>query len=617
MNLNDSDFLSGNIKLLSSRYPGFKRDIIGKYAPAPGFEICDSASGHPTAKLDGSWIHSSRNPVLEAGKLVRSGIKSGGGICIIYGFGLGYHIEAVMEQHPGLDIIVVEPDPPLFLKALEARDFSQLIQSEKVGFLLDVKATAISGILSSFGRSSIQSLRLRALFERNSEYYQILDEEVKAFISKKETNMNTLTRFGKAWVRNLFRNVELFGKAGDAALWYNRFSDYPALVLAAGPSLDLILPELEELRKSYLIICVDTALRAVLSSGAVPDFVVVVDPQYLNTRHLDNCLNSERLKGKTVLISESSTHPAIFRSSKLPVFFFKSIFPLGKLLEQHAGISAELGAGGSVSTTAWDFALRLGCSEICTAGLDLSFPGGSTHCRESLSPFITMLRAHRLCPLDTINYHSVNNAEPFPADNNSGGTTITDRRLIIYKWWFEEQIKKQKSAGKSGVKLNTTSEDGLKIEGMELVGREALSGRPHRRGDIDLIKKSVTDSISAAENNGLELIKETVDSIVTECRRLENICSEALAILEKVEKAPDDPKLADSLARLTELDILISSSPSKELTGFIIQPVLNEIIDNDGPVLKNSRNLYENIAEACSYHGEHAAQTSIRLAGRA
>ncbi|HAK47516.1 MAG TPA: hypothetical protein DCO79_16545, partial [Spirochaeta sp.] len=296
MNSNNSaDFYASNIKRLLARYPSFKTDILDKYSPSKELTVSETAEGLSTARIDNHWIQSSRHPVKEAQKLVQSGISKKNGLCLVFGFGLGYHVEALMEQFPDLQLLIIEPEPELFLGALELRDFSALIESENTGFLLNLTPASLSSILSQFNTANFQSIKLRSVYERNLDYYQSVDEEFKTFIRKKETNMNTLNRFGRTWTRNLFRNIEVFKNAGDSGLLYDRFKEVPAIVIAAGPSLDELLPLLPELKKRSLLICVDTALKAVLSSGTAPDFAVVVDPQYLNTRHLDNLLDSEML----------------------------------------------------------------------------------------------------------------------------------------------------------------------------------------------------------------------------------------------------------------------------------------------------------------------------------
>ncbi|MDC7228599.1 MAG: DUF115 domain-containing protein [Spirochaetales bacterium] len=605
---NSADFYQTNIEKMQLRYPSFKRDIIDKYSPSNELTVSETPEGLPAACIEGHWIHSSRYPRKEALKLVKSGIKKRTGVCLVYGFGLGYHIEAILEVFPELQILIAEPEPELFLRALQLRDFSTLIESSQTGFLLNTPPDVLTSILSRYKTANYQSLKLRSLYDRNSDYYQRLDNEFSTFIRKKETNLNTLNRFGKTWTRNLFRNIEVFRNAGDSGIWYGNFTFSPALVVAAGPSLDDVLPVLPELGRRCIIICVDTALRAVLSAGVSPDFIVVVDPQYLNSRHIDNIFLSEKLKG-TVLISESSTHPAVFRNNRLPVFFFRSVFPLGKLIERHAGIVSELGAGGSVSTTAWDFARRLGCPQIYTTGLDLGFPEKRTHCRTSLASFYTQLKSTRKNPADSINFAGLMNADPYFLDNNSGGKTLTDNRLIIYKWWFEGQIKPG-----SAVEMFNLSADGIKIEGMNYSSVENLLKKSEIRAEINTVAANIREqSSSKYGNDSFKEITQLIATIIKECGRLESICGEALEILYPLKNASNKNELENGFSKLSTCDKKISDSPSKELTGFIIQPVLNEIIDEEKSMFENSEKLYKSILEACSYHRIHAERALLRI----
>ena len=601
-----AEYFNSNIERLLLRYPSFQADVLNRYKPSGLITVSETAEGLPTARIDNLWIHSSRQPVREAQKLARNGIKKKSGLCLVFGFGLGYHIEALMSEFPELQLLIVEADPALFLDSLSLRDYSTIIESERTGFILGTDPSVLSSVLNSFKTFNFQSFKLRTVYERNIDYYSAVDEEYRNFIRKKETNLNTLNRFGKTWTRNLFRNIEVFSKAVDSGTWYGLFSNIPALVIAAGPSLDELLPLLHELHKRCLLICVDTALRAVISAGVRPDFVVVVDPQYLNTRHLDNLLDSDALEG-TILISESSTHPAVFRNCRLPVYFFRSVFPLGKMIEKHAGIVSELGAGGSVATTAWDFARKLSCPEIYAAGLDLGFPGKRTHCRNSLSSLYTQLMTNRLLSSDAVNFSGLLNGDPFLTENNSSGDTLTDNRLIIYKWWFEGQISNNPSGG-----LHNLSEHGIRIEGMDYRPVTDLLAKPEIRNSIDrLIARG--QSGTGNKQEGMIQIRVLVETIVNECKRLEDICMSALDILSKLKGVTDREILESGFNRLSVLDSLISDSPSKELTGFIIQPVLNEIIDQDKSMFENSENLYSSIFDACEYHRIHAQRALTRM----
>ena len=93
-----------------------------------------------------------------------------------------------------------------------------------------------------------------------------------------------------------------------SACWKDNSPPYHPLVLGAGPSLDHILPFAAEIAERCVIIAVDTALAALARHAIQPDFAVVIDPQYWNSRHLDRVA-----PGGTVPICESSVNPRALR----------------------------------------------------------------------------------------------------------------------------------------------------------------------------------------------------------------------------------------------------------------------------------------------------------------
>ena len=608
MCLSNEDLYNRNISLLKSRYSDFTAAVIKKYPASSLLSVSEASDGQLTARIDNIWIHSSRAPGKEAQKLAERSLKYRKGVCIVFGFGLGFHIEELHKSYPELQIIVAEHEPALFLEALYYRDFSTLFRSERIGFLFDIESGTIASVLSEFRNEKIQVLKLRPLCERSPDYYNELEEKINSFLRKKETNMNTLRRFGKTWVKNLFRNIEIFFRASDAGIVYNRFNDFPALVIAAGPSLDMIIPYLPGLRKRCVIICVDTALSAVTEAGILPDFIVVVDPQYLNTRHLDILPGLGSGETGPFLVSESSTHPSVFKKCALPVLFFKSIFPLGKIIEATAGIVSEIGAGGSVATTAWDLGRKLGCSKVFTVGLDLGFPLNNTHCRTSLSSLYTELKSERLLPSESISFGSLHNADPRPEENNAGSRTLTDSRLIIYKWWFEGQLQ----ADPSRNKYYNMSEFGVRIEGMQYADAETVLQMPECRDRIDAAVSEIRNIKKATrKKNRINMI---IEELVDECRRLESVCSGALKVLEQSRKfAPGSAEYTAKMNELSEYDRKISDSPTKELSEFVIQPVLDTILNEELSAYDNSKLLYSNILESGRYHRIHAEKALNRI----
>nr|MDA3941211.1 DUF115 domain-containing protein [Spirochaetia bacterium] len=431
-------FFDKNIDLLCLKYPEFRTDVLEIFqneCSECSMIITLSKSGLPTATVNGKFIHSNREPVREAEKLVDSEIPKDISACIVEGFGLGYYVEAILNLRPNIPIIIVESSGERFLKALEARDFSLILTSPMISILIGNESESIRHILPGLPKGSIQIFKHRALYELHIEYYREIDTLVQNFISRRDVNTATLNRFGELWVRNLINNLDYLPEAGNVGDLSGIFNNVPVLLLAAGPSLDQLLPHMEKLHKRFIIVAVDTSAIVLMEAGCIPDFTVIVDPQYWNTRHLDRAdLN------KTILISESSTHPGIFKKEHRKIFFCGSLFPLGIFMEKYGGHKKRLAAGGSVATTAWDFCRLLSNGEIFCGGLDLGFPNNKTHFHGSFFEEKIHTETTRETPAENYAYSYLSSGNTFLSKNNLGTKTLTDQRLSIYIQWFEEQI---------------------------------------------------------------------------------------------------------------------------------------------------------------------------------
>ncbi|MFP4562950.1 MAG: motility associated factor glycosyltransferase family protein, partial [Spirochaetia bacterium] len=342
-----------NTKNLSGLFPRFEEEVLSPYSPAEGVQIHPSKSGAPTCLVNGKLLHSRHDPVREAERIIERNYAPEADCIVLLGFGLGYYAEACLERYPDAHIIIVEPDVPLFLTSLDARDYSTLWRSARVTLLLDAAPGGVSTALNALKARTCQVIALRGVYDAHAEYFARVQDAVKAHVSRRRINTNTLKRFGKLWVRNLSRNLASISRARDVRAFADRFAGLPALLLAGGPSLTGIIPNLPELKKRFVGVAVDTTLRACETAGVRPDVLIIVDPQYWNTRHLDGT-SLEDLS----LVSESSTHPRIFRlcgeagGSGAPVtgplYLCRSLFPLGRYVDSYTGIAGKLGAGGSV-----------------------------------------------------------------------------------------------------------------------------------------------------------------------------------------------------------------------------------------------------------------------------
>ena len=592
------NFLEENIEILCAKYPGFKTDIIDKYQSAENLIITLSKSGKPTATLDGKYIHSNREPVKEAERLVKSEIPKNVSACIIEGFGLGYYVDAILALKPDVPIIIVEPSAERFLKALEARAFKNIIKSPMVSILIGNSSESIRHLLPGLPKGNIQIFKHRALYEPDKIFYREIDTLVQHFISRRDVNSATLKKFGKLWVRNLISNLEYLPDAGDVGDLSGLFSGFPILLLAAGPSLDTILPHLDNLQKRFIIVAVDTSASVLIEAGYAPDFTVVVDPQYWNTRHLDRVDLS-----KTILISESSTHPGIFRMNHKKMFFCGSLFPLGVFMEKYGGRKKRLAAGGSVATTAWDFCRMLSTGSLFCGGLDLGFPENKTHFHGSFFEEKVHMETSKLKPPENFAYNYLNSGTTVLSNNNMGLKTLTDQRLNIYTEWFEEQIKIGKIKN-----IWNLSPLGIKIEGMDFKDIKEILIYPEIRSNIEkIINKIKQNSDKEKKNIKIELQKG-ITILENEFNRLLTLSGKAIELISIYKNTIKDNVSVNNLIKnLDSIDKQIMGSESSQISSFLLQPIINEISKKEKAEtfdegINDSEELYLKIKDSADFH---------------
>ncbi len=119
-----SDLLEANLRALAARDPARAADVA-KAAPVGALER--AASGEPTLVADGVLLHSRRDPRAEAARWAATApVEPAAETAVVFGLGLGYHVEALAARFSGR-IVVVEPDDGLVRTALAARDLRSLL----------------------------------------------------------------------------------------------------------------------------------------------------------------------------------------------------------------------------------------------------------------------------------------------------------------------------------------------------------------------------------------------------------------------------------------------------------------------------------------------------------
>ncbi len=528
-----------------------------------------SREGQPLLFVGGFSLHSKYNPEREACRAIETtdGTFSKNG-CIFGGLGLGYYCLEYISRFPDAPVTIVEPDVFIFLLCIKSKDMTPLFTKKNTALFIGLSAFDSATAVEEILQNSVEPVSIfmpPALIKPNQDWFDSFSEIIKRNKEKRGINQNTLKRFGELWLKNMSKNLPEMGKRRGISRFKGIFTGFPVLLLAAGPGLDAVLPILGKLQKKCLVVAVDTALRACLRSGVQPDFLLLVDPQYWNYRHIAG-LSS----GNTFLITESAAYPAVFRFKCRDIFLCSSLFPLGKFLESRAEEKGALGAGGSVATTAWDFARYTGSSTIYAAGLDLGYPDKATHFRGALFEEKNLSESCRLSPAETGAAAALLSGGIFYTAGYGEKQVLTDRRLNLYAWWFEAAATRHPE-----IKTFILEGRGIRIPGMEPVPVENLLNLPDCRCDLNsILEKAWKGGLDPEETSKIEkafiLAQDELEKGLKEililaergenrCRRFQN------EIIKAVTPSTRDGILKEFSLDLGIIDTQIKNHPVKDV----------------------------------------------------
>lgn len=272
-------------------------------------------------------------------------------------------------------------------------------------------------------------------------------------------NSASRQRHAGVYRENTLRNAAALAREGDITALVGAAPGVPAIIVAAGPSLDAQLDALRAAQDRALIICVDTALRPLTAAGIAPHLCVAVDPTATNANHLVDVSGAE----STWLVAEGSVDPHAIAAFAGRIFACRiARHDPWPRLESRGFSVGTLRAWGSVLTSAMDLALHVGAKEIAFAGADLSFPGGRPYCRGTTFEQAWRRIADWGTPLDQQWQANLDGWSIAQEPNTLGQPERTAPHLIAFRDWIRER-----AAALRGVRVTNASPAGI-LHGPEI-----------------------------------------------------------------------------------------------------------------------------------------------------
>ncbi|MCX7882880.1 MAG: DUF115 domain-containing protein [Brevinematales bacterium] len=397
-------------------------------------------------------LHST-HPLREAERVVKH-FNPKISTVLVAGVGLGYIVDYILT-HTSYEVLVYEHDDVF---APWNHTFFEKIQNHPRVKIFQKDPQHLIDYLSEHGIAEFNLYIHRPYVLLFPHPYDSLHGMLVAYLSRKQINQATARRFQKLWVRNILKNSLFYPSLPGVVSLFGTAKGYPALIIGAGPSLARNAHLLHEAKKkNWILIATDTILSYLDRLGVEADFVVSVDPQDKNALYL---LASHQ-KPYLILDSGASFLSFVYYPRE-KIFLYDTVLPLYQAFRSFWGEKGELQCGGSVSTTAYDFAYRLGCSPLVFVGQDLAYSDRYTHAPHNALEDILSKTNDRFHTYEGYNASAQTFSDRIEVKSWDGqGIVLTDRKFLTFKEWFVRRCQE------ISVPTINATEGGLFIEGME------------------------------------------------------------------------------------------------------------------------------------------------------
>ncbi len=525
------------MEILARRHPGLAAAMKHATIPEP-IGVFKSSSGRPTLLWAGpgsrpGFLHSPGDPVLEAERLVENRTFRNQDGTLLLGLGLGYLAKAVLrKKEPHHLLCVAEAIPGIFRLALEHSDLSDLLADEETHFFI---GDGIRSILNGFRPLHLKAisgdfnkLALPPFLEIYNGFYDEMEIRIHEHLTSLRQGFITFRATMDASVSNLFENIPAFMRSQAVDSLKGLLRGKPAIVVAAGPSLSTEMAKLKKVRSRCFLIGVDTALKPLLENGFVPDLAVTCDPQPLAYRKIA-AVPREYLPQVPLIFCPDACSKVVgsFGATR---FVTNSDTSLSRWLLKGRSVS-QLPFSGTVAHFGFAVASYMAADPIILVGLDLSFPGESSHADGCTATWEIDMKAW---------------TNLIAVPSNGGGQARTTLPFITMIRQFETDIEK------TGARCINVSRDGARIRGAEWMDLEEAAG-PGGGTSIDFMPL-----LAEAYGQGLRIPKEEfLSRLKWLLRELEEM-AERVAVSNPVSGSCCTGKMADAFTACMGQEALLN-----------------------------------------------------------
>ena len=343
-------------------------------------QLVYNKANEPILTYNGTPLHSITGAEVEARNIFRKIENPQNAVHVVFGMGLGYLFQEFANKANGT-VLLYEPDLEILRFTFELVDFSKELSKDNVKIVTDVEDLKRLIFLKYKYKSAVTFSSLPSYRAIYGEKFNELVHELQAVCGICLTTYNTTKMMLYEVTSCTVDNLPFMLNEIPLKEFKDKYKGKTAVIVSAGPTLDMNIETLKYYRDRYVLFAVGTAHKALLKNGIKPDFLNVVEAKNCFYQVQDTDLSD------IYFIMEPSTYKTFHEvDAKMKISYFSNANPMNVAWAKLAGINTEGydDGKGTVSYEAMASAKMLGFEKIILVGQDLAYVNNRCYSEHSV-----------------------------------------------------------------------------------------------------------------------------------------------------------------------------------------------------------------------------------------
>lgn len=366
---------------------------------------------------------------------------------IMFGTGNGLFISEMLKRlKPDAKVYLYEPDISVFIYILNNIDISNIICDVRVNlFIKNVNQDKFKLLLQ---KETDWMMITSQIICNHPVYDKIYADEFEEFLNiiysannLAKVNIDTERYLADTLVNNAIKNLKFIKESNYVSEFIGKIpKELPAIIVAAGPSLDKNIDELKRAEGKAFILATDTSVKYLLKHDINFDAIITIDAKKAIGHFKD-----ERCHNIPLFCVIEARNQMMEMHKGRKIWFRGSVYMYG-LYNKFNRFFPSYNSGGSVSTAAFSVCLSMNFKNIVFIGQDLAYDGEVTHAGGVVKKIIGEKKGKK------------------QVDAIDGGKVWSRYDWLIYLEWLENSIRDIK-----GINVIDATEGGALIHGSKVM----------------------------------------------------------------------------------------------------------------------------------------------------